>query len=79
METIVENGKALPPLRSDSGTKRKDVKVLRPSYTGGKMGKRMQDDIRNSGAYEIEPYVPRCPQSKSTVLLQSWDIQIFTT
>ncbi|KAI5729555.1 hypothetical protein M8J76_003844 [Diaphorina citri] len=74
METIVENGKALPPLRSDSGTKRKDVKVLRPSYSGGKMGKRMQNDIRNSGAYEIEPYVPRCPQTnveKEKARLQS--------
>lgn len=71
IETIVENGRALPPL-SDAPVRRKGVRVARA--TTGKMGRRTQDDIRRSGAYDVEPFVPKCPKAsveKEKARLQS--------
>ncbi|KAL1456738.1 hypothetical protein WDU94_001442 [Cyamophila willieti] len=73
IETIAQNGKALPPLRSESQIQTKKTK--KPvAYPKGAMGKRREADIRNSGAYDVEPYVPKCPQvniEKEKARLQS--------
>uniref|UniRef100_A0A8D8ZC32 UPF0193 protein EVG1 n=1 Tax=Cacopsylla melanoneura TaxID=428564 RepID=A0A8D8ZC32_9HEMI len=62
IETIVENGKALPPLRSESQIQTRKTK--KPVvYSRGTLGKRTEADIRNSGAYDVEPYVSKCPQA----------------